>query len=272
MLKIQKFDIANIKQHKIVLCIGKRGTGKSTLLREIMNAFSPNVDFGLAMSPTHDSCDCFMQHMPKSWVYDSFDVQRIDTMLKMQRERLKCGKSPRNLFLILDDCLYDKKNLKGVTIRDVFLNGRHAKLSVALASQYCMDMSPDLRSQIDYIFVLRETIYANRVKLWRYLFGAFETYNDFSKTLDACTENFGALVLDNTSRSNEIEKMVYWFKARHGDEMPPFRMGSEVFWRLSQKAEVPSGSAAARANSSKEKEGKKVSTVVRFEGERPVVD
>ena len=93
-----------------------------------------------------------------------------------------------------------------------------------------MDLPPALRANVDYVFILRENIIQNREKLYKSFFGIFPSYDMFSQVMDACTENFEILVLDNTSRSNKIEDVVYWYKAKlHSPGS--FRIGAKEFWQ-----------------------------------------
>jgi hypothetical protein len=54
--------------------------------------------------------------------------------------------------------------------------------------------------------------------------------------MDACTENYECLVLDNTSKSNKITDCVFWYKApiRRG-----FRVGAPIFWQAHSKLYDP---------------------------------
>jgi hypothetical protein len=47
--------------------------------------------------------------------------------------------------------------------------------------------------------------------------------------LDATTENYECLVIDNTSKSNRLEDQVYWYKAAVHE---PFTIGSRELWEL----------------------------------------
>ena len=136
-------------------------------------------------------------------------------------------------FILLDDCMYDKKFLKDTCIRQCFMNGRHWKLFFMLSLQYCMDLSPDLRSNVDYVFVLRENVIQNRERIYKSFFGIFPTLDMFSQVMNACTENYECLVLDNTSRSNKIEDCVFWYKAAY--PIPKFRLGSSALWKYHSK-------------------------------------
>ena len=46
--------------------------------------------------------------------------------------------------------------------------------------------------------------------------------------MDACTNNFECLVIDNTTKSNKIEDMIYWYKA---DDHGEFTLGAPEFWK-----------------------------------------
>ena len=101
-----------------------------------------------------------------------------------------------------------------------------------LTMQYCMDLTPDLRANVDYVFILRENIVQNREKLYRSFFGIFPTFDMFNQVMNSCTENYECLVLDNTSKSNKIEDCVFWYKASLHKN---FRIGSPQLWSYHRK-------------------------------------
>lgn len=221
-----------MKPHRIAYFIGRRAVGKTQCCRHILYHLKDKVDFGLFMTPTEDSASNFRTFAPESWIYDSFDQGKLEEMLSMQRQLSRTNKQ-RNLMCVLDDCMYDKKVLKGTAIRDLHMNGRHLKCQFINCVQYLMDIGPELRSQIDYVFVFKEPIYANQVKLWKFFFGIFPNFNDFKTVLERCTSNYGVLVLDNTQPSMEISDCLFWFRASL--DIPKFRLGKEIFWQLSEK-------------------------------------
>lgn len=96
-----------------------------------------------------------------------------------------------------------------------------------LTLQYCMDLPPSLRGQIDYVFILRENIIENKMKLYKHFFGIFPNFDAFNEVLTQCTENYECLVLNNRSTSNKIEDVVFWYKAKVGRK---FRMGCPALW------------------------------------------
>jgi hypothetical protein len=230
-LKVKKYDPTKVKPHRITLIVGKRGSGKSKMLVDLMYHI-PQVDFVMGMAPTEETINTFREFIPESCIYHSFNQNKLEQMIVMQRELIRKNVK-RSILLILDDCLYDKAVLKSTAMREVFLNGRHLLISMVICAQYIMDLSPDLRTNVDYIFSMRENIISNRAKLHKFFYGMFEKYEDFAKTMDATTANFGSMVLDNTAKSNEIEDCVFWYRARI--DLPDFKLGRSVYWKLDKK-------------------------------------
>ena len=50
-------------------------------------------------------------------------------------------------------------------MRSVFMNGRDYKLLFLLTMQYALGIPPNLRTNIDYVFILRENYVSNRKRL-----------------------------------------------------------------------------------------------------------
>ena len=109
--------------------------------------------------------------------------------------------------------------------------------------QYAIDLPPALRANSDYIFVFKEPVLANREKLYKNFFGIFPTFDMFNKVMDACTENYECIVLDNTSKSNRIEDCVFWYKAKMHKN---FKVGAPEYWHAHKKMFNPKRSSVNR--------------------------
>jgi hypothetical protein len=221
---------------KVCVFIGKRNTGKSVLVTDIMY-HKRHLPAGIVMSATEEGNHHYQQYIPDLFIYGDYDKDAIERVLERQRKLISSGKQAGGAFLLLDDCMYDKKFMKDTCIRKCFMNGRHWKIFFMLTMQYCMDLTPDLRANVDYVFILRENIIQNREKLYKSFFGIFPTFDMFNQVMNACTENYECLVLDNTSKSNRIQDCVFWYKAKlHSN----FRVGSPIYWNFHKKNYNPS--------------------------------
>ena len=122
--------------------------------------------------------------------------------------------------------------VRDTNIRGIFMNGRHWRITFMLTMQYCMDLPPDLRSNIDYVFILRENIIQNQEKIYKNFFGIFPQFSVFQDVLNSCTEGYDCLVLDNTSKSNNIKDCVFWYKAVPDRK---FKIGTKDLWKFCKK-------------------------------------
>jgi AAA+ ATPase superfamily predicted ATPase len=127
-VKIKKLEVATIKPHRLILLIGRRSSGKSTLLRDLLANFKERFDYVVAMCPTMESSTMLRQCLPESCVYDRFLQSKVDALVKLASELAAAGKE-RRFALILDDVMYDKAICRTPAFRFLFYNGRHALAS-----------------------------------------------------------------------------------------------------------------------------------------------
>tara|TARA_B100000686_G_C16789240_1_gene977436 strand:- start:744 stop:1535 length:792 start_codon:yes stop_codon:yes gene_type:complete len=234
-LELKKFDMTQISDDKVVVLIGKRDTGKSFLCRDILYHHR-DIPVGQVISGTEGANQFYQKIVPKLFIHGEFSTEIIQNMLKRQKimiDKLNSGKDlktdPR-AFLILDDCLYDNSWAKDKYMRSIFMNGRHFKLLFLLTMQYALGIPPNLRTNIDYVFILRENYVSNRKRLYEHYAGMFPTFEMFCQVMDQCTENYECLVINNNAKSNKLSDQVFWYKA---SERPDFKIGADSYWLYS---------------------------------------
>jgi hypothetical protein len=245
-LELKKFDMKSISfkpnenKGPVVVLIGKRDTGKSFLVRDLLY-YQQEIPIGTVISGTEEGNGFYGKMVPKLFVHNEYNTAIIENILKRQRTVLKQIKKemetfkrstidPR-AFVILDDCLYDNTWARDKMMRLLFMNGRHWKVMLVITMQYPLGIPPTLRTNIDYVFILRENYIANRKRIYENYAGMFPTFESFCQVMDQCTENYECLVINNNSKSNKLHDQVFWYKAdNHND----FRLGSKEFWELSK--------------------------------------
>lgn len=229
ILKIKKFPIYSMKDHRVILVVGRRGTGKSTLVKDILYHIRKRVDVGFACSPTYDTQIMFEDCLPRSHIYTEYSVEMVRNLMTCM-DSLKQQQKHRSAVLTIDDCMFDKTIMKSKEMRELHMNGRHLHLWFINSVQYLMDLPPDIRGQVDYVFCLKESVVANRQKLHKFFFGVFEKYEEFSMVMDKCTNNHECLVLDNTHPENNLEDCIFHYKAN--PNIGRFRLGKPIYYKL----------------------------------------
>ena len=245
-LELAKFEMKAISfrpdenKGPVIVLIGRRDTGKSFLVQDLM-FHHQDIPIGTVISGTEAGNGFFAAHVPKLFIHDAYNTAIIENILKRQKAVLKQVKKeqeaykkssidPRT-FVVLDDCLYDNKWTKDVMMRLLFMNGRHWKVMLVITMQYPLGIPPNLRTNIDYVFILREPYIANRKRIYDNYAGMFPTFESFCQVMDQCTENYECLVINNNAKSNKLQDQIFWYKAQqHG----PFRLGSKEFWEISK--------------------------------------
>lgn len=232
---IRKFDMKNIKREKIVVLVGRRGTGKSTLIKDIIYHVR-DVPVATCICRTRAGRKDYSTCMPGYYIHKEYTKEIIESVVMRQDgavDKWDEGKGPLkdpHGMLIMDDCLSDAKEwAKDKNIREIFFNGRHLKLLFIFAMQFALGIPPDLRGQVDYIFLLKENIPGNKKRLYEHYAGIFPSADVFYKVFDTFTENYECLVIDNTSTSNNVEDVVFWYKAK---VRPPFHVGCKSYWKI----------------------------------------
>ena len=241
-IRLRKFDMKMIPQDAVCVFIGRRRTGKSTLVKDLLYHHQ-NIPIGTVISGTEESNSFYGKIIPPLFIHGEYNAAILSNFVKRQQLMTKkiqqvenskpAGSPPQTKidprsFLILDDCMYDDSWTHDKNIRYIFLNGRHQKIFFLITMQYPLGLPPVPRTNVDYVFILREPYISNRRKIFDNYGAAFPSFEFFCQIMDQCTENFECLVINNNTRSNRLDEQIYWYKAESRGE---FRIGAPQFWQ-----------------------------------------
>ena len=248
-LDLKKFNMNAIKfdpnknEGPVIVLIGRRDTGKSFLVKDLLY-YHQDIPVGTVVSGTEAGNGFYGSVVPKLFIHDEYNTVIIQNILKRQKVVLKeikkeiqvynrrTSKIDPRVFVIMDDCLYDNSWSKDKMMRLLFMNGRHWKIMLIITMQYPLGIPPNLRTNIDYVFILREPYINNKKRIWENYAGMFPTFESFTQVMDQCTENYECLVINNNSKSNKLEDQIFWYKA---DPHGSFKLGSKEYWEMSKK-------------------------------------
>lgn len=224
-LPIMEFELESMCENPAIVMIAKRASGKSWVCRSILKHFR-DIPVGIIIAPTEKMANppFYSDFFPDSYIhyeYRSEIVEKLlyrqDVMIQKEKEKETIGKKidPRG-FILMDDCLSKKGSwMKDQPIMELLFNGRHYRLMYMLTMQFPLGITPELRCNFDYIFLLNEDFYSNLKRLYDHYAGMFPSFDAFREVFKKVTEDFGAMVIVNRgSRSSFLEK-IFWYKAKN---------------------------------------------------------
>jgi len=220
-LPISEFKLESMVVNPSIVMVAKRGSGKSVVCRAILKHFR-DIPVGMIIAPT-DRMNCFYGNFfPESYIHYTYKSEIIERLLARQekiidkkKRKEERGKSlDSRAFIVMDDCLSKKGTwMRDPPITELLYNGRHYEIMYILTMQYPLGITPELRGNFDYIFLLAEDFVSNLKRIYDHYAGMFPDFNSFRQTFVQLTADFGCMVISNRgARASFLEK-IYWYKA-----------------------------------------------------------
>jgi Poxvirus A32 protein len=243
-ISLKKFDVNSLLRRSFcaVVC-ARRGSGKSFLLKDILyhlhNTKYPRL---CVYSGTDGASGFFADFCPGIFIHSPFSTESFTNIWQTQKQlimRDKLGQLPPDtdtrLCVIMDDCSFDRKTLSHPALKELFCNGRHYNVSLILTTQYCVDIPPSLRSNVDFGFFFQDSVKMNRDRIYKSFCGFLPNLHTFECVFTSCTGNYECLCIDNSTTSNNVQDLLFYYRAKaHND----FKFGSPSMWRYHDKVFV----------------------------------
>lgn len=231
---LREFDPTQIKLDATIVAIGKRRTGKSWIFRNLMYLFKDRLPAGIVISQTDELNKFWRQYVPSKFIYPKYQPEILAAVFERQKRILndpeltdaeKDKLAP--FFILLDDVISDQRLKYDANLMELFVAGRHYRLLVLITTQYAKAITPIIRGNTDYVFILKCIQQRQREALWED-FGDFLTKDAFNQILDVYTEDNETLVV-NTSPELRVDptEIMAWWKAHDPGE---FKVGSPEYW------------------------------------------
>jgi len=231
---LQMFNPEDIKLDATIVAVGKRRTGKSWVFRNLMYLMKDKFPAGIVISQTDELNKFWRQYVPAKYIYPRYEPEILDAVFKRQKKILnnknmtdaeKDKAAP--FFILLDDVISDQRLRYDENLCELFVAGRHYRLFILITTQYAKAITPTIRGNTDYCFIMKTIQQKQRESLWED-FGDFLTKDAFAHILDAYTEDNEVLVID-TCPEHQVDplEMMSWWKAQDPGK---FKMGDKKYW------------------------------------------
>jgi hypothetical protein len=218
-LPIQEFTLDEMVINPSILMIAKRGSGKSWISKSILKSMA-DIPVGLIISPTEKDNPFFSDFFPDSYIFYKYESKILRKLLIRQKIILKKARAKETLgkyidpraILVMDDCLASKAIwAKDPYVSELLFNGRHRQITYILTMQYPLGISPELRTNFDYVFLLAEDITSNLKRIYEHYAGMFPDFNSFRQVFSQLTDDYGSMVIKNRgARLNLFDKIAFY--------------------------------------------------------------
>jgi hypothetical protein len=256
-IEVREFKIKNMRPNCKIALIGRPNSGKSTVIDYLLcywnHLFSTALVFNGTENETqfyqnnHESYGCDNVKNPKIppiYIDDDFEengermVKDFVIRMKIIQTKIKNGEIPPHEgwgLLVCDDMSENSDIMKKKVFKTLMKMGRHWPMMFIFGMQNPVDLSTQLRAAFDYVFLME----CNEEKTMRSIHenyaGKFTNFRDFEDVMKQVAVNFGALVIDNTVKTNsgKIEDYIFYFKPPY--PAPEYHFGCPLYRKKNEK-------------------------------------
>lgn len=250
-IPINEFKFEQMVENPAIVMVAKRGSGKSYVCRALMHHFR-DIPCGVIISRTDRMNEFYGTFFPSSFIFYEYKTEIIEKIIVRQQMIIQKWKSkgdewkikgkeyskldPRS-FLIMDDCLSQKGSwVKDQPIQELLFNGRHYQIMYVLTMQFPLGITPELRINFDYVFLMAEDTQSNLKRIYDHYAGCFPTFQSFKQVFTELTKDYGCMVLVNRgARSNIFEKIFYYKAPNYGGHSDDVKFGCKQFRDFHEK-------------------------------------
>jgi len=194
------FDLVD----KAILLCAKRNSGKSVLLKYIVNNFKTQYKKIFVICPSENVNHFYEDFIEKSNIFPRYEEKWVDKLMDKMSSingKIKDKKDYERVLLILDDCCSDVKFHQSDSIKKIFTRGRHVGLSLIMTAQYLYQIPPVCRVNCDFCACGQMNKQGLEILTSEFLMGDISK-EDFMKIYYKNTSNYGFLVISNNSSSD----------------------------------------------------------------------
>ena len=195
------FTIVN----KRICILGKTNSGKSVLLKYIVNQHKTEFDKIFVICPTEEINGFYSDLVPQNCIFSDFNEEWLNKLIKKLTDIRKENKEKKiNVLLILDDLGSDAKFITSDSFKRTCVRGRHLNISMIVSCQYLTQVPPICRSNICYLIVGQMNIQSQQLLADEFLYGSIDR-KEFLTMYHNATKDYGFLLINCNSVKNTTD-------------------------------------------------------------------
>ena len=248
VVDVKPIDFKIIPSTSYIIILGKRGTGKSTWARHLMNNMQvARGGMVVVMAGSERVKQSWGEHVPPLFVVD-VSVDYLVNLIKQRNAIVRKyeGKPfppAQRMVLVMDDTSSNKAFMKSKPMLYLASNSRHLEMIVILLAQYLVQIVSEIRSQPDFVLTLNTSSLVAMRKL-NEEFVASETLRIFRSVMTAVTSTpYSCFIIDNRVNAVKLDDHCYYGKMPW--PLEDVRLGSPAAWDFSRKHYLPNQGSVA---------------------------
>jgi hypothetical protein len=195
---IDNFNLEDLKLGNVINIVGKRKSGKSTLIKKILDLHDENfIKNSIIVSP-RDILNNTLKEYSKAHIHYKYKKEILHNV------------NTEPGAIIFDDCLSATQDwINNDILMSLLDNAKTYNKIIITTFHIPLELTPEIRANYDYVFLLNEDFYANQAKLYEYYAGFLPNYGMFRYYLEKFTENYGAFVVKQKEISQQITDKIF---------------------------------------------------------------
>jgi hypothetical protein len=190
-------------QNKIICFCAKRNSGKSQLLRYLVNCSKDLFGKIFVICPTESVNHFYKDLVPAQNIFSQYKEEWVESLISKLTD-VNAGKNDedaKHILLILDDCCSDTKFHQSKTLKQLATRGRHIKIAVLITCQYIYQIPPIVRNNCDFIYVGQMNAQSIKLLTTEFLMGNIDK-KQFVDLYHSNTNDYNFLVINNNSTTD----------------------------------------------------------------------
>ena len=207
-IDINAFNLDTICNIPSIMLIGKRASGKTYIIKELMYKLYETKQIDEFVIITNTKGDICEEYKFLDNVHPQYEHSILENILIKQKQRFSRGEKTK-VMVILDNCIASKGDWRtNPSFQEMLYNSRSYNISLLLSMQYPLEFPADARSNFDYIFLLADDYISNKKRIYNYYTGMYPTFDTFNDTFEQLTNDHNAMVIVNRGiRKTIFEKI-----------------------------------------------------------------
>jgi len=209
-------------KNKICTVIAKRCSGKSILLKKLVNDVKDEFDKIFVICPTENVNNFYKKSgiVEQNYIFDNYSEKFGEALIKKMTEvnKDKNSNELKHVLLILDDVIADTNLRISPSLKKIFVRGRHIGISIICTSQNVTSLSPLERNNSGFILTGQLNASSLDCSIEDFLPSCISK-KDFINYYSKAVLNYGFLILNNNStKTDNIEEIIGVLRV-HPDEI-----------------------------------------------------